>query len=146
MGDVVKMYEGKTVKLNVLERTVLLGLLPKEGTFQNLKSLRILREELSFNDEENKKLQFRVKDQMLTWNNTALKSKETGQYVNAPTDVLQKMMLTEPEKYDAEQSCPEKEIAVTGNLEEIIVKALTKLDKDEKITEEHYSLYEKFME
>lgn len=144
MGEVVNL--GKTVKLNVLDRMALLGILPKEGSFQNLKLLRILREELSFNEAENKALQFRVTDNMLKWNNIVLTNKETGECVNAPSDVLQEMLNKNPEAFTVEASCPEKEITVGPTIEEVIVKALTDLDKKGKLTEDHYSLYEKFME
>jgi len=53
--------------LNVLERVLTLSLLPKEGTFANLKLLRTAKENLSFTDEENKKLNFQEADGMVKW-------------------------------------------------------------------------------
>lgn len=100
-------------KLDMLERIMLLGLLPKEGSYMNLKLLRVVREELSFSDKENKALQFKQQDDQLTWN-PGVKA--------------------------------DKEIFFGEVIEGIIRKALTDLDKAEKITENHYSLYEKFME
>jgi hypothetical protein len=146
MGEVVKMYQGKAVQLNILERMGLLAILPKEGTFQNLKTLRLFREALSFGEEENKKLQWMQQGNMLTWNPFALKNKETGEYVVAPAPILKQMLDKDPDKFETEPSCPDKEVKVSGTIEGIIVKALTDLDKAGKLTEDQYSLYEKFME
>lgn len=89
----------------------------------NLKLLRLTKEDLSFNEEENKALQFRTENNMIIWNNTVVT--ETGEIV---------------------PSCPEKEFIFGEVIEKLIIKALKDLDKAEKITEDHYSLYEKFME
>ncbi|GAI09310.1 unnamed protein product, partial [marine sediment metagenome] len=40
---------------------------------------------------------------------------------------------------------PEKEIVFGDKAKEIIVNALIKLDKDEKLRQEHFSVYEKFV-
>jgi hypothetical protein len=131
MGDVVEMKAvkvGKKVELDVLERMTLMSILPKEGTFLNLKLLRVIREELSFTEEENKALQFRQivqgDQQMVGWNTTTV----------------------DPETSEQRLACPPKEFVFGEVVEGLIVKALTDLDKAEKITADHYSLYEKFME
>jgi len=59
------------VKLNVLERLMALNLLPKEGTFTNLKLIRVAREELSFNEAENKALNFQQVGDQLKWTQAA---------------------------------------------------------------------------
>ena len=64
------------MKLNVRERLVALNLLPQEGTFTNLKLIRVAREELSFNEAENKALKFQQKDNQLMWNPKAETIKE----------------------------------------------------------------------
>ena len=46
------------MELTVVERLVLMSLLPQEGTFVNLKLVRKAREELSFDEKENKVLKF----------------------------------------------------------------------------------------
>jgi hypothetical protein len=114
MGEVVEMVP--KMKLNVLERLILQNLLPKEGSFLNLKLLRVVKEELSFDEAENKALQFR---------------QDTGE---------NPMLRWTPDV------CPDKEFTFGAVVRGIIVKALTDLDKAEKITQDHYSLYEKFME
>ncbi len=146
MGEVLKMGNGKTIVLNVLERVLLVGVLPKEGSFQNLKLLRLTKEDLSFGEEENRALQFRQMGQMLVWNTIKVTDIATGQTVKAPNDVLIKMVDKDPTTFEVQPACPDKEIYFGETIEKLIVKALADLDKAEKITEEHYSLYEKFME
>lgn len=58
-------------------------------------------------------------------------------------------LTVNPEKgtatWDKEKE-PNKEIDIGREAKKIIVEALEKLDKDEKMTQEHFSLYEKFVE
>jgi len=138
-------------KVNVLERLMALGILPKEGSFTNLKLLRLVKENLSFNEAENKALQFRNEmnaegAQMLLWNTTKLVNKETGDLVRAPEPILQQMLTVDPDKFGAAPACPDKEIFFGEVVEALIRKALKALDSAEKLTADHYSLYEKFME
>ena len=56
------------MELNVLERLVLQGLLPKEGNYTTLKLLRVCREALSFDDLENKRLAFFQDGDQVRWN------------------------------------------------------------------------------
>jgi len=99
--------------LTVLERLVLSNVLPKEGNFTTLKLVRELREALSFDELEHKKLGFIQDGDQVRWNESAklVKSFEIGE----------KMM-------------------------DLISETLTKLDKEEKLRDEHFSLYEKFVE
>ena len=54
--------------LSVVERLVLLNLLPQEGSYINLKLLRTAREELSFSDEEVGILNFVQEGDQVRWN------------------------------------------------------------------------------
>jgi hypothetical protein len=146
MSEVVEMKKGKKVGLNVLERFGLLGILPREGTFLNLKLLRVIREELSFTETENETLQFRQEGQMMSWNSIALMNKATGEIVKAPNEVLMQMVAKDPDAFDVAKACPDKEFVFGETVEGLIIKALKDIDKAGKITEEQYSLYEKFME
>lgn len=110
-AKVVKINPKK--KLDVLERLMLLSVLPREGSFTNLKLLRKVKEELSFSEAENKALQFVQEGEQVRWKPNA---------------------------------CAAKEIFFGETIEAIIRKALTDLDKAEKITENHYSIYEMFMD
>ena len=100
------------MKLNVLERIVASQILPKEGSFTNLKLIRVTKEELSFTEEENKALEFTQVGERLNWKEGIVKDKEFyfGEVVT-----------------------------------KLIVDKLKELDKSEDLTENHFSLYEKFI-
>ena len=106
--------------LSVLERLVLLNLLPKEGDFTTLKLVRVAREDLSFNDIENQRLKF----------------KSTG----GPDGKGQV-------NWDMEASKELLRDFTIGEMMTIkIVEALKKLESDKKLTDEQFTLYEKFVE
>jgi Ni,Fe-hydrogenase I large subunit len=100
------------MKLSVVERILLMQTLPKEGSFTNLKLLRVVKEDLSFTEKENKLLKFRQEGELTQWENNVVKDKDikTGEVVN-----------------------------------ELIKKQLVELDKQEKLNENHVTLYEKFV-
>ena len=103
------------MKLNIVERLMLLNILPPEGSITVMKLLRVLKEELSFSEEENKALEFDQKEEQLFWKQDA--------------DIVKDVKLEEGEI-----------------MTELIKKELKKLDDEEKLTEGHISLYEKFIE
>ena len=103
------------VKLSVLERLVLLNVLPKEGNFITLKIVRQLREGLSFNEKEVKEVKLTIDPQ----NGAA--------------------------RWDVAKD-PNKEIEVGREAKKIIVEVLEKLNQESKLKEEHFSIYEKFVE
>lgn len=86
------------MNLNVLERLLVLNLLPKEGTFTNLKLLRVARENLSFTEEENKALNFKQENDQIVWINDAVGDKEidTG-------EVVTRLIVKELKKLDKEE-------------------------------------------
>lgn len=100
------------MKLNVTERLMLLNLIPAEGTITTLKLTRVLKEELSFDEEENKALDFIQEGEMLRWNQEA--------------DIV-------------------KDVHVGEIMTELIKTKLKKLNDEEKLTEAHVSLYDKFV-
>uniref|UniRef100_A0A6M3X5J4 Uncharacterized protein n=1 Tax=viral metagenome TaxID=1070528 RepID=A0A6M3X5J4_9ZZZZ len=100
-------------KLTVVERLVLLNILPKEGDFTTIKLLRKLRENLSFDEDEHEKLNFVQDGDQVRWNQNAL------------TD---------------------KHIQIGEKQADLIHDALKKLNTEKKLTNEHFSLYEKFVE
>jgi len=100
-------------ELTVIERLVLLNILPKEGDFTTIKLLRKLRENLSFDEEEHEKLQFQQDGDQVRWNMTAVQSKH---------------------------------IAIGEKMTDIVQSALEKLNSEKKLMDEHFSLYEKFVE
>lgn len=100
------------MKLEVIERLVLLNALPKEGNFTTLKLIRKLREELSFSEEEHKALNFVQDGDRVKWN-------------------LQSGVVKDFEFGDV----------ILKTVEDL----LKKLDKENKLTDESFSLYEKFI-
>lgn len=65
------------MKLKVIDRITLLGILPQEGDIITLKIIRKVREDLSFTDEEHKALKIeRLDAGNLQWNAEADKPKE----------------------------------------------------------------------
>lgn len=50
------------MKLNVPERVILLGILPKEGDFTTLKILRELQSNIGFSEEDHKKYKIETED------------------------------------------------------------------------------------
>jgi hypothetical protein len=102
--------------LSVRDRLVLINILPKEGDFRTLKTLRLLREALSFTDPEQKSLNFVSKDGMINWD-------------------------------EQEKDKPMvREIEISGSVMVLISETLKTLDKQKKLTEESFSLYEMFVE
>ena len=59
------------MELSVLNRLLLLNVLPKEGNITTLRIVQKLREDLSFSEEEHKKLNFTQKGDSLTWDSVA---------------------------------------------------------------------------
>ena len=109
MGDVLELG----TEMTVLERLVLLSVLPKEGDFVTLKLVRKLRENLSFDESEIKELNFAQDGDQVRWN---------------------------------EKASIVKRINIGERMSILIYEALKKLDDEKKLREEHFSLYEKFIE
>jgi predicted NUDIX family phosphoesterase len=63
-----KTIINQTMKLSVMERLLLLNILPTKGTILKLRLAREFSEELSFTEEEHKKLNFVENEGSVTWN------------------------------------------------------------------------------
>ena len=74
------------MKLPVSDRLILLGILPKEGDFTTLKILRQMKDELSFSEEEHKKLNFRQEGETILWDEE-LEGKEVT-FGEKATDII----------------------------------------------------------
>ena len=107
------------MKLNVLERLLALSVLPEEGDFVTLKVIRRGKMELSFSEDELKK--YKVK-------NVEVETPD-GKKQNTQWDS------------SVEQ---ETEIKLGSKVISLVSEGLEKLNKDKKLKEEHYTLYEKF--
>ena len=151
MKKAVKVVKAGDVKkkVDVLERLLLLQILPHQGSYTNLMLVRKIREQLSFTEAENKRLQFRNDDvngqQMLRWNVICLKTKDTGAVITLPEPVLRTMLAKDPDKFTEIPACPPKELFFGEVIEGLIKKVLIDLDKNEKLSADYISLYEKFV-
>ena len=109
-------YEPFKVKLGLFDRLVCLALLPAEGSYITLKIVRDLQMELAPSEEE---------------------SKLAGINPNLVTGGMEATL-------GWDKVAP-KEIIFGDIAKGIIVAALEKLNKEEKLTQQHYVLYEKFI-
>jgi len=100
------------MKLNIMERLLALGILPKESNFVTLKIVRDLQGTLSLNEEEMKEFEVEQAGTDIKWND---KGKEA------------------------------RELQIGEKATDIIIEALEKLNKDNKLTAQYMSLYEKFI-
>jgi len=132
--------------LSVLERVLLSQALPAQGSFTNLKLLREARETLSFTEEENKELNFRQEGESLQWTGLKIINKATGKPVEGSVEFVEKMVTKNPELFEQRLSVEDKDFEFGEVVTDLIVKALKDLDDQEKLTNDHLPLYEKFIE
>lgn len=104
--------------LTVFERANLLNILPKEGNFKTLKTVRKLRESLVLTEDEAERWKPQFSDERMEW----LIADDDGNPI--------------PQEAD---------IPITPQGIDVITEILKKLDDKKMLKEEHYSLYEKFM-
>jgi len=138
------------MKLSVMERMMLLNLLPPTGTFANLKVLRIAKEALSFDDVEHKALNIRYEGEgdkaQMRWDNHTIIEKTTGQAVEGHPVAVQEMIKENPERFEMKPIMDDKNVIVGEIVTQMIAKSLKELNNKEELTEQHFSLYEKFVE
>lgn len=108
------------MNLTVKERATLFSILPREGNFKTLKTVRKLRESLALTEDENKKWGVKFEpDGRMTWNTI---NPETKEPIPQEADI---------------------EIGEVAN--EVIIEMLKKLDESKTLQEDMFSLYEKFV-
>ena len=138
------------MKLSVMERMMLLNLLPPTGTFANLKVLRIAKEALSFDDKEHKALNIRYEGEgdkaQMRWDNHVIINKATGRAPEGTPETIQEMIRKNPDLYEMKPIMEDKNVIVGEIVTQMIVKSLKGLNDKEDLTEQHFSLYEKFVE
>lgn len=104
------------MNLTILERILLLGMLPEKGNIVTLKIVRNLRDALSFSENEIKELSItQSQDGQISWN--------AAKECNAGT-----------------------EIDIGEKARDIIVDVLQKNNKSESLTDQHISLFDKFID
>jgi len=130
------------VKLDVFERIMLMNILPQQGDFVTLKLVRKLRESLSFNEKEIKQIDFKSHWRCSTCNKTEMstlpiKCEDCGVYMQPAGQVT----------WDEEKAKDViKEIHMGRAMHGLCASTLEKLSDEQKLTEQHMSLYEKFVE
>ena len=105
------------MKLTILERLMLLGILPPEGDLRTMKIVHHLRMDLAL-----------TQDEMTNWGVKNQVNAE-GQPIGVTWD---------------DDKAEEAEIDVAGEKTAVIVEVLRKLDAEKKLTGQHLSLCEKF--
>tara|TARA_Y100000310_G_scaffold136383_1_gene135245 strand:- start:9226 stop:9663 length:438 start_codon:yes stop_codon:yes gene_type:complete len=140
------------MKFSVLERIVLSQLLPEKGNYANMKLLRKAKENLSFTEEENKLLMFRLVGNNQVWNGTIAIDKATGKPVDvAPEDlkkdpdIVRKMVEEDPDAFEYKPSVEDKDIVIGDVVLKMIVDALKGLDKQEALMHDHVPLYDRLV-
>jgi hypothetical protein len=104
------------MKLSVIERILVQGMLPKETNFVTLKIIRELEGALGFSEEEVKQLKFVTEGQTIKWDT------------------------------EADKNIGEIEVKIGEKAADVISESLKNLDKENKLTANMVTLYEKFIE
>ncbi len=81
--------EKKKVKLNIMERLVLMDLLPKESNYITLKIMRETKEDVTFNEEELKR--FEIKhgaNGMITWKDELSLEEKEFEFGDVVLDII----------------------------------------------------------
>lgn len=108
------------MKLNVHDRIMALTLLPKEGNFFTIRLIRGLQAKLGCSDAE--LVEFGINQK-----NGVILPREDGKLWN-------------------EKGEEEREIEFGEREKDLITDALSKFDKEGKLTQDHFGIYTKFME
>jgi len=140
--------------LKPLERLMLVmgGVMPATGNFSNLKLIREANEAFAFNPEEEARLAFTTPEGGgIRWADKVLVYSETGDLIRPlmtkdDLEAAEAEVAAGPEPMAIDEACPVKEIEIEDVVFKLIVKSLRKMDKEEKLTADHYSLCEKFFE
>lgn len=107
---------GRKVLLSILERMATLGILPKQGSYTDLLLVRELKEQLTFSEDENKRLAFQsLPNGMVKWDRKA------------------------------ENEIGKKEVSFSEPMLAIIVKELKSLDEKKKLDSDLLSIYALFV-
>lgn len=130
------------MRLEVLERLALLSVLPKEGDFLTLKLVRKLRESLAFSEVEIESIKFNLR-----WKcprcQKELASPEAMECPDCDIYMTNIGQMT----WDIEKAkSVVKDIHLGNKMLALCTLTLRKLSDEQKLTEQHMSLYEKFVE
>jgi len=130
------------LKLTVYERIVLQNILPQEGDFITLKLVRKLREALAFNEKEIAEVNFRNH-----WNCPQCKKVEVSNEMPKCLDCDIYMVSGGQVTWDDEKAKKVvKDVFMGAKMLALCETTLKKLNDEEKLTDQHMSLYGKFVE
>ena len=130
------------MKLEVYERLVLMNLLPKEGDFITLKLVRKLREALSFNEREVAEINFRNH-----WRCPKCQKVEIASEMPKCSDCDIFMQPSGQVTWDDDKAKKvKKDVFMGSKMLALCESTLKKLSDEQKLTEQHMSLYSKFVE
>ncbi len=91
------------MELTVLERLLLLNLLPPEGDLTTLRVVHNLRQDLSFSEAEHELLKFVQTDGRITWDTTQDHLKEVGIGLRATNIIVGRLTELSTQKKLTEQ-------------------------------------------
>lgn len=136
------------MKLSVVERITLSGMLPEKGSYTNLKLVRVARESLSFTDEEHKLLKFRTEEisgrQRSFWDQNRLIDKTTNKVVEGDQEYVTNLVTAKPNDYEMRPTVGEIDIKLGEIVTNMVIKMLKDLEETENLENQHFTLYEKF--
>lgn len=130
------------MKITVFERIQLQNLLPAEGDFITLKLVRKLKETLAFSEKEIADIEFKNHWKCGACNTTEVstatpKCSSCGNYM-VPSGMV---------NWDEAKALDTiKDVHMGRTMHDLCRSALKKLSEEKKLTEQHMSIYEKFVE
>ena len=130
------------MRLEVFERLVLMNILPQEGDFITLKLVRKLREALAFNEKEIAEINFRNH-----WNCPKCSKVEISREMPKCPDCDIYMVLGGQVTWDDDKAKKVlKDVFMGNKMLSLCESTLKKLSDEQKLTDQHMSLYSKFVE
>lgn len=141
------------MKFTILERMLMLHLLPREHNIVMLREARKLREQLSISEKENKKVDMRM---CSDWVNGCPRCGSTKTEIEKENNIITPRRTCKDCGLKGAQGVngdamwhelPEPtDIKISNEMKNQIAGALKALNKQNKIKEGHISIYEKFVE
>jgi len=129
------------LKLEILERLVLMSILPREGDFITLKLVRKLREALSFSEKEIAEIDFKNH-----WKCPKCEKVELSAGVVKCPDCDIYMVSAGQVTWDEVKAKKViKDVHMGDSMLALCKSTLKRLSDESKLTEQHMSLYEKFV-
>ena len=130
------------MKLTVMERLVLQNILPQAGDFITLKLVRKLKEALAFSEKEIALIDFKNQ-----WVCPKCKKTELASEMPKCADCDVYMTLGGQVHWDDEKAKKVvKDVFMGAKMMALCETTLKKLSDEQKLTEQHMSLYAKFVE